>query len=241
MAGCAGAVPPPVESESAQVDRAPSTDRAAESRGKLFAQHLGKVDCRDQLREQRVRVSLAPDVDDPAVRDPMWLAELPSAVSVRHHGDSELHELMDCRLVLAVAQWTDLLRRHGVREVQHLSVYRPGARIRGSGRPSGHASGLAMDVFSFVLVSGRELRIEESWLDRRRGVDPCTARESGTAGEAEPEEEGSASDQALVRRFVCEAVSAQLFQVVLTPHHDAAHRNHVHMEVRPEADWLYLR
>jgi hypothetical protein len=40
---------------------------------------------------------------------------------------------------------------------------------------------------------------------------------------------------------VCQAVENSLFQVVLTPHHDRAHENHVHLELKPEVSWTYVR
>jgi hypothetical protein len=45
----------------------------------------------------------------------------------------------------------------------------------------------------------------------------------------------------LLRSVVCEAIDSQLFQVVLTPHHDRAHENHVHLELKPEVNWTYVR
>ena len=39
---------------------------------------------------------------------------------------------------------------------------------------------------------------------------------------------------------MCDAVERDLFQVVITPHHDRAHQNHVHLELVPEVDWSYV-
>ena len=46
---------------------------------------------------------------------------------------------------------------------------------------------------------------------------------------------------ARLRRLVCAAVEADLFQVVLTPHYDHAHQNHVHLELVPDVDWSFVR
>jgi hypothetical protein len=40
---------------------------------------------------------------------------------------------------------------------------------------------------------------------------------------------------------VCEAVERDLFQVVLTPHYDRAHQNHVHLELVPDVEWSFVR
>lgn len=196
------------------------------------AHRLERDACRALLRGQGQRVSAPEDLQDSAVRDPLWLASDPAGVRFRHRNDVEIHEIMDCRLAIAVTQWAEVLFERGVREVQHFSIYRPGARIAGSGRPSGHASGLAIDVSALVLEDDRELKVVEAWADRRRGVAPCAA---------ETRAEVQAEDQTLLRELICTAVDLELFQVVLTPHHDQAHHNHVHLELRPDADWTYVR
>jgi len=131
-------------------------------------------------------------------------------------------------VAVAVLAWSPTLRGAGVRSLEHYSIYRPGATVSGSGRPSGHASGLALDLGELVLDDDRRIVVEEAWKDRRRGVAPCPARD------------GDDEDQRLLRDLVCAAADADLFQVVLTPHHDEAHENHVHLELRPGVTWSLL-
>ena len=157
-----------------------------------------------------------------------------NGVQIEHRGRSAIHSVIDCRLAAALLSWTSELRRAGVASLVHYSVYRPGARVRGSGVRSGHASALAIDVGMVRLVDGTALNVEEVWLDRRRGVAPCPAPATASGG-PEP------AEQALLRHLVCESVTRDLFQVVLTPHHDQAHHNHVHLEVRPGVDWTHVR
>jgi hypothetical protein len=45
----------------------------------------------------------------------------------------------------------------------------------------------------------------------------------------------------LLRGVTCAAADRKLFQVVLTPHYNKAHENHVHLELKPEVDWTYVR
>ena len=45
----------------------------------------------------------------------------------------------------------------------------------------------------------------------------------------------------MLRGTVCDAIERSLFHVVLTPHHDKAHQNHVHLELKPSKDWTYVR
>jgi hypothetical protein len=93
---------------------------------------------------------------------------------------------------------------------------------------SGHAKGLAIDLAVMELEDGRTIDVLEGWEARERGRAPCE-------GEFE-EGDGSAK----LRRVVCGAAREDLFQVVLTPHYDRAHGNHVHLEVVPGVSWSFI-
>ena len=163
------------------------------------------------------------------VRRPIILDGPVAGVAVRGRWSEEVHSVVDCRLVLALHDWAPILQRAGVREVQYFSMLRPGARVARTGRRSGHASALAIDVGWFILEDGTELSVLEDWEDRDRGESPCEGRH--------PEDRASA----LMRTTVCEAASAGIFQVIITPHHDHAHRNHLHLEVQPGGRGVWLR
>jgi hypothetical protein len=133
------------------------------------------------------------------------------------------------RLTGPLLSWAPTLRRAGVARIEHYSMYRPGARVGGSGRESGHARGLAIDAARFYLRNGSVLDVLTDWEERDHGGAPCPRR---------PEE---AWPSRLLRGIVCDAVDQQLFQIVITPHHDHAHDNHVHLERKPEVSWTYVR
>jgi hypothetical protein len=160
---------------------------------------------------------------------PIRLAGPLDGVVIETTNHAELHEIIDCRLAVALLAWAPRLRAAGITAIRHYSTYRPGARVGGSGRPSGHSHALAIDVGR--MDRGEEhLTILEAWEAREPGVAPCGGG---------PFDESPSS--ALLRELICAAVERELFQVVLTPHHDRAHGNHVHLEVRPGVDWTYVR
>ncbi|MEC7525162.1 MAG: extensin family protein [Myxococcota bacterium] len=152
-----------------------------------------------------------------------------AGIRVSSRGHSALHEIVDCRLAVALLAWAPVLKRQGVAAVEHYSTYRPGARVGGSDRVSGHARALALDLAFVRYRDGAEIDVLEGWTARDRGGAPCEGEH----------EEGEAS--ARLRRLVCAAVRDDLFQVVLTPHYDAAHANHVHLELVPDVDWSFIR
>ncbi len=142
--------------------------------------------------------------------------------------DHRFDAIFDCRLVLAVHAWASELRAAGFVGIEHVSVLRPRARVAATGRVSGHAHALAIDVLRLVRADGTTFGILEDWIVRTHGADPC-------APVAEPPE------QSRVRRAVCRGVERGLFQIVITPHHDQRHANHLHLEVRPGVDWSVVR
>jgi hypothetical protein len=152
-----------------------------------------------------------------------------NGVRFEHAGQNELHSAMDCRLALALLAWTPTLQEFGVTRLQHMSTFRPNARVAGSGRPSGHAKALGFDLRYIEFSDGTRLDVLDDWTSRERGAEPC----EHPAGELGP--------SAVMRRLVCRAVEDQLFQVVVTPHHNDAHANHVHLEVRPEVNWQFAQ
>lgn len=148
-----------------------------------------------------------------------------NGVRFEHAGRSPLHSVLDCRLALALLAWTPTLREFGVTRVQHMSTFRPNARVAGTSRVSGHASALAIDFRYLEFADGTRLDVLTDWTSRERGAPPCV------------HPEGELGPSAVLRRVVCRAIEADLFQVVVSPHHNDAHNNHVHLEVRPEVTW----
>ncbi|MEM9070044.1 MAG: extensin family protein [Myxococcota bacterium] len=148
-------------------------------------------------------------------------------VEIQFEGRRAQHRIMDCRLVVALSRWAPRLREAGVARIRHLSAYRARARHRRTGRPSGHASGLAIDLRFFDGEGSFD--VLEHWQPRTRGAAPCER----------PDAEDERSRK--IRELVCEAIDQDLFQVVVTPHHDDAHANHVHVEVVPGVPWTWVR
>lgn len=190
--------------------------------------NLDSAGCRELL--QRLEVPARPyQGEAEGVRDPFLLTGRLGGVSFEHHGRREVHAVLDCRLILALRAWAPTLREAGIRGIRHISVYRAGSRVETTGRRSGHAAGLAIDVRYVELDDGTTLDVLDAWEDRRRGAMPCDPR---------PDEGPPGS---LLRSVVCAAVAADLFQTTVTPHHNAAHANHVHLELVPGVDWTWAR
>ncbi|HEY0469235.1 MAG TPA: extensin family protein, partial [Polyangiaceae bacterium] len=44
-----------------------------------------------------------------------------------------------------------------------------------------------------------------------------------------------------LHELVCAAAEAHLFNSILTPNYNPAHKNHFHLELTPDVDWFMLR
>jgi hypothetical protein len=170
-------------------------------------------------------------------------------------------EILDARLGLVLADFADLLQKHGVDEVVHMSMYRPGvhgrtaskkalpgvrpaavaqrggpvARSRGDNADlpsegqttSRHPAGLAIDVGALVKKGGERLVVARHF-GGRIGAQTCGDKvPTPTADEARE-----------LRAIVCEAAAARLFTFMLTPNYNAAHRDHLHLEIKAGAPWV---
>ncbi len=202
--------------------------RAAHAPASAPAAPRSPHDCYAALWHSGVTFDLVSPDAAPGVQSPVRLRSRIGGVAVASRGHNPQNEIIDCRLALRLLAWAPKLRSAGVSGIEHYSIYRPGARTPGH-HTSAHAHALAIDAARFHLVSGAVVDVLSDWEDRDRGAEPCLERRE----EAWPSR--------LLRGVVCDAIREGIFQVVLTPHHDAAHDNHVHLEVRPNVNWTYVR
>ncbi len=118
--------------------------------------------------------------------------------------------VMDCQLVLALAQFAPHLYELGVREVKVGSIYR-WSKVRVAGQTkdllSRHALGLAMDVVSFVDDTGREAVVAKDYKN----------------------------DDELLLSVERAIDDSGIFRIVLTPKNDpVSHKDHFHVEANPD-------
>jgi len=135
---------------------------------------------------------------------------------------SSPYGVLDCRLALILGELAQLLAERGVVAVRIDNTYRPRAHLPGSRRPSQHNYALAVDVTAFTLADGRTLEVERDW--------PAAIGAPACGPDAEL---GSETPEALeLRNLVCAIAARGLFHHILTPNFDAAHANHLHLDVQ---------
>jgi hypothetical protein len=139
------------------------------------------------------------------------------------------YEIADCRLVLALDDFAQILNRHDIVEVRHYSMYRPPKSFDGTiGKR--HPGALAIDTGRFIDRAGVELDVDR---DFHGAIDAPTCGEG--AGPRPP----TAAALAL-RAILCDTADARLFNVVLTPNYDRPHKNHFHLEITAGVTWFLV-
>jgi hypothetical protein len=184
-------------------------------------------------------VAVTPASGAPGVVTPVRLPKGVGGVVYRTEAPAPLraaapYEVFDCRLVLALSDWSRILRVHDVDEALIFSAYRPG-RPRHGEETTRHAGGLAVDVRRL----GKRVGAAHVWLDVERDFHGTLGAPS-CGPSAMPPAPPTAEAREL-RSIVCEAADQHLFTAILTPGYDRAHRNHVHLEVTPGVRWSLVR
>lgn len=140
-------------------------------------------------------------------------------------------EIVDCRLALALDDFAAQLEAHEVVTVVHLSIYRPPSSRWPEGKlASRHPGGLAIDAATFVKKDGTTLEVQRDFHGHigAKTCGPGTGPHPATPEATE------------LRRILCDAADARLFNVMLSPDYNWPHRNHFHLEVTAGAKWFVV-
>jgi hypothetical protein len=142
-------------------------------------------------------------------------------------------EIFDCRLVLSLDDFSETLRAHSVAEVRIFSAWRPPAKswpMSEWGRR--HQGALAVDVRELRKDTGEVLNVLDHF-HGQLGASQCTAGAPAPAPDSAEARE--------LHDLVCAAAEAHVFNSILTPNYNPAHKNHFHLELTPDVDWFMLR
>jgi hypothetical protein len=207
------------------------------------------VEALDQRKIAFTRVRRAPGVLAPVRLGRGIGGVLYRTAAPDHRRAENPYDIFDCRLALALSDFSRILRVHDIDEVLMFSAWRPPARMWPEGKlATRHPGGLAIDAYRFGKKStGGEL--PHAWLDverdfdGKRGAPTCgphpARRGRALAGSAPGSQAASAARE--LRSIVCEAADQHIFTSILTPNYDRAHKNHLHLEITPGVQWHLVR
>ncbi len=165
------------------------------------------------------------------VEDPVRVMPLIAGVRYRYAGDTEPRPMsMDCELATRLVRLSELVSAHGIGEIVHLGIYNyrcvgGGNPDSGTCTPSQHAYARAIDLHAFRLEGSPEPWSTEDDFVITRRADTCPMTSSSDA------------DRGL-KEIACALFHEGIFQIVLTPNYNAAHRNHFHVDLTEGARYL---
>lgn len=196
----------------------PLPERFADAPAMRIA-NLAPASCRAELAKKKLPFTRAGETR--GIANALRVSGKLGSVRFIAPGKQSKFGLLDCRLALTLEHFADLLAEHGVVAVRVDNFYRPQAKLRKHVK-SQHAHGLAMDVTSFELADGRSLVVERDW-HGSIGAPAC-------GPEARPD--APSEETIALRNLVCAMVKRGLFHHVLTPNYNAAHRDHLHLDIK---------
>jgi predicted esterase len=177
--------------------------------------------CLEELGQKNVTVAAYSGALVTPVATPVSLHGAVAGVTFRfmHAGAGVV---LSCELATHLVDIAEVVARHGVTIVYVLSAYRDHPY------PSFHTLGLALDLSRFDTPSG-PLTVQTDFLIDR-DHETCSAEAH----------HGGPKDIAL-HEIACELASLRRFSSVLTPNYNAGHRDHFHLDVRPNDPRFFVR
>jgi hypothetical protein len=134
------------------------------------------------------------------------------------HLDREVE--VSCELAARLPALARILRKHGVRAVGVNSSYRDQPKV------SFHTFGLALDIAA-LRTATRTLLVATDFEVTPDAL-TCDATPSGENGR-------------LLLAVICDIARSHLFSSVITPNYNEGHRDHFHLDMRPDDPNLFVR
>lgn len=150
------------------------------------------------------------------IAEPIYLRSPLHGVSVRLAGDpAPRHFRTSCQLALQLDELAGILAAEGIVEVVHAGSHNC-RLVAGSTVLSPHASALAFDLVQLKTRSGELLSVLGDW-------------------------DGPSEASRWLHWLTEELYDRRVFNVIITPDHDAGHRDHLHLDLTPGAHFLSRR
>ncbi len=173
---------------------------------------------------------------NPGVTDPVTLTTPINGMVHRYTSNTTPRATfyMDCTLARSLAKAAAILRAHDVVEVADIGVYNYRC-IGGEGTPpncpqgiSQHAYAKAIDLAAFKTSDGTVYTVNTDWIIDPDSEETCAAPTI-------------AGKDAFLHDVICELKAADVWNIVLTPNYNAAHRDHFHVDLTTGSDFIEKR
>ena len=199
--------------------------------------------CLTELRQQKLRFRRPSPPDEG--EEPLDVGPTPTPVElrgtiagVRFRSGRGGALLISCELAARLRTMAEILSRHGVDQVIVISAYRPRPRT------SFHTMGMALDIMRFHLEEPAVGPDGERspWLNVFTDFVETPNQET-CAPEMLAEDsplDGNERGRRLLA-IACDLHASGVFASVLTPNYNPGHRDHFHIDIRPDDPRVFLR
>jgi enterochelin esterase-like enzyme len=179
-------------------------------------------ECLDALSQRGIQVEPWKTALTTPVAVPVRLSAAVGGVTFRFmHGPPGV--VISCELAERLTDIAKVVAAHGVTTVYVLSAYRDHPY------PSFHTLGLALDLSRFDTAQGPLTVKTDFVIDHdHETCDPAATALSNEKART-------------LRAIACELAGSHRFSSVLTPNYNVGHRDHFHLDVRPDDPRLFLR
>ncbi len=164
------------------------------------------------------------------IADPITVKAPVNGVAYRFNGNTEQRKTVygDCSLIKSLAEAAPIMREHDIAELVDIGIYNyrciDQTKTPPSCTMSQHAYAKAIDIAAFVDGAGTKYSVLTDWL-----IDPATTTcSAATEGDKDT----------LLHTVICALKAADVWNIVLTPNYNSAHRNHFHVDLTPDADTI---
>lgn len=197
---------------------------------KVFVDEPYEMDCFELLDLYQIHWDDA--AASPGIEKPVSLQMPLNRINYRYVEFDAIRSnlYLDCELALALVRANPLYLQKEVSTVIDFGVYNYRC-IGGEGIPpdcprgiSAHSNGKAIDVFGYELEDSAVYNIEDEWIIDEDDTPTCDAT-------TEP------GPNQWLHELVCEQTKRGIWNTVLTPNFNNAHRNHFHLDLKEGNDF----
>ncbi len=184
--------------------------------------------CHDWLALYHLDYSAGPK--NLGVADPVTVKTPINGVDYRFNGSADVRTTLygDCALLKSLAEATPIMRDHDIVELIDIGVYNYRCIDQSLSPPncsmSQHAYAKAIDIAAWKTSDGTKYSVLTDWL-----IDPSTTTCSAST---------SGDKDMFLHTVICALKAADVWNIVLTPNYNSAHRNHFHVDLTPNADTI---
>ena len=184
----------------------------------------GGSDCRSKLSALGVSWKAAGATK--GIADPVTVSSPIRGVKFRYVASSTTSPILgNCQLFVKLAAAADKMKAWGVSEFTHIGTYNY-RTISGSSKLSQHALGMAIDIAGFRTTGGVYYSIANNSHFVKNTASATCSQTRTTAGDK------------LFKGWACDTKAADIFNIMLTPNYNSAHRDHFHVDLTPGSDFI---